>query len=64
MAASSKIVDLRNLLTERYPQAQTPPQTCIGTGLTALDQAAGGGLPKGGITELTSPEVSATRPIR
>ncbi|MGZ5023441.1 MAG: hypothetical protein ACXWBS_01115 [Chthoniobacterales bacterium] len=59
MAASSKILDLRNLLAERYPQAQTPPQSRLVTGLATLDQAAGGGLPKSGITELTSPQISA-----
>ncbi len=59
MAARSTIIDLRNLLSERYPQPQTPPQTHLVTGLTALDQAAGGGLPKGGITEVTSPQLSS-----
>ena len=59
MAASSKIVDLRNLLAERFPQAQAPATALLTTGLPALDQAVGGGLPKGAITELTSPNPSA-----
>ena len=59
MAASSKIVDLRKLLSERFPHVQTPPQSRVATGLPALDQASGGGLPKGAITELTSPQTSA-----
>ncbi len=59
MAASSSIIDLRKLLAERHPQAHTPPQARISTGLVALDTAAGGGLPKGAITELTSPHPSA-----
>ena len=59
MAASSKIVDLRKLLAERFPQVQTPAQDRIATGLPALDDATGGGLPKGAITELTSPQWSA-----
>src|SRR5437588_1503718 len=59
MAASSKIIDLRNLLAERYPQTQTPPQDRLVTDLASLDESAGGGLPKGGITEITSPQVSA-----
>jgi hypothetical protein len=59
MAASSSILDLRNLLAERFPQPVAPAQARIATGLPALDQAAGGGLPKGGITELSSPQLSA-----
>lgn len=59
MAASSKIVDLRNLLAERFPQARTPPQSRVASGVPALDEATGGGLPKGAITELSSPEMSA-----
>jgi hypothetical protein len=58
-ASSSKILDLRNLLAERYPQTRIPSQPRMVTGLAAFDQATDGGLPKGGITELTSPEVSA-----
>ena len=59
MAARSKVIDLRNLIAERFPQAQPPPPARIVTGLRALDEATGGGLPKGAITELTSPQVSA-----
>lgn len=59
MAARSKIVDLRNLLAERFPQPPTPPEARLATGLTSLDEATGGGLPKGAITELTSPHPSA-----
>ncbi|MFN2508188.1 MAG: hypothetical protein ABR589_05390 [Chthoniobacterales bacterium] len=59
MAASSKIVDLRHLLAERFPQPHTPPAARLATHLPALDLASGGGLSKGGITELTSPNLSA-----
>ncbi len=59
MAARSKIVDLRNLLAERFPQSQAPPQARLRTGVLPLDEATGGGLPKGAITELTSPHLSA-----
>lgn len=58
-APASSIIDLRKLLAERFPQAQTPPPGRIVTGLQAFDQAAGGGLPKGAITELSSPKPSA-----
>src|ERR1700709_31296 len=57
--AASKIVDLRNLLAERFPQTRTPAAARIATGLPTLDAATGGGLPKGAITELTSPHLSA-----
>lgn len=59
MAASSKILDLRALLAERFPQPATPAAARIATGLSRLDDAIGGGLPKSAITELTSPHPSA-----
>jgi len=59
MAASSKVIDLRNLLAERFPQPFTPPVLRFETGLPAIDDAIGGGLPKSAITELSSPQVSA-----
>ncbi|HEY0369442.1 MAG TPA: hypothetical protein VGC85_07580 [Chthoniobacterales bacterium] len=59
MPASSKVVDLRNLLAERFPQPQISAQSRLATGIAALDEATNGGLPKGGITELTSPHPSS-----
>ncbi len=59
MASNSKMVDLRNLLAERFPQSLLPPAARLKTGLSGLDQATEGGLPKGAITELTSPHLSA-----
>jgi hypothetical protein len=59
MAASSKVVDLRNLLAERFPHSLSPPATRLATGISALDQTTGGGLPKGAITELSSAQCSA-----
>ena len=59
MAASSKIVDLRNLLTERFPQSFTQRSTHIATGVPPLDEATGGGLPAGAITELVISQPSA-----
>jgi len=59
MAGSSSIVDLRNLLAERFPHPSTPPQARLATGLPPFDEVIGGGLPKGAITELTSPHLSA-----
>jgi hypothetical protein len=57
--ASGKVVDLRNLLAERFPHAPALAPTCFVTGLSCLDRAAGGGLPKSAITELISPQISA-----
>jgi hypothetical protein len=59
MGASGKVVDLRNLLAERFPRTQLPGPAHLRTRLSFLDQATGGGLPKGAITELISPQVSA-----
>src|SRR6202521_743901 len=55
----SAVVDLRNLLAERFPHTPAPAETRLITGLSFLDQTIGGGLPKGAITELISPQVSA-----
>ena len=60
MPASSKILDLRNLLAERFPQPAPPTeQQHVATGVATLDAATEGGLPKGGITELITPHWSA-----
>jgi hypothetical protein len=59
MAASSKVIDLRNLLAERFPHPTAPTSLRLATGLPAIDQAIRGGLPKSAITELSSPNVSA-----
>ena len=53
------IVDLRKLLAERFPNVPLSAATRLATGLSFLDQAIGGGLPKGAITELTTPQISA-----
>ncbi|MBA3272668.1 MAG: hypothetical protein H0T11_02190 [Chthoniobacterales bacterium] len=56
---ADSIVDLRRLLAERFPQPPAAVQGWIATGIPTFDQASGGGLPKGAITELTSPHISA-----
>ena len=55
MAMSGKILDLRNLLAIRFPQAPLLVETRLVTGSASIDQPIGGGLPKGAITELISP---------
>jgi hypothetical protein len=58
MAASSKVIDLRRLLAERFPQTCVAGADRLRTGLPAIDDALGG-LPKNAITELSSPHLSA-----
>jgi hypothetical protein len=59
MAASTKIIDLRKLLAERFPHPPTTTATRLATGFPLLDRSSGGGLPRGAITELTAPRTSA-----
>jgi recA bacterial DNA recombination protein len=59
MAPSGTIVDLRNLLAERFPRPPLSAKTRLRTGLERIDQAMAGGLPKGAITELIIPKISA-----
>ena len=59
MLTSEKIVDLRKLLTERFPHPPLCAPTRLRTGLPFLDSMVGGGLPKGAITESISPQISA-----
>jgi hypothetical protein len=59
MAMSGKIIDLHNLLANRFPAQPISAATRLVTGLTSFDESIGGGLPKGGITELISPRGSA-----
>jgi hypothetical protein len=57
-APAGSVVDLRNLLAERFPQTQLSPGARLSTGLPFFDHATGGGLPKSAITELISPNQS------
>jgi recA bacterial DNA recombination protein len=59
MAANAKIIDLRNLLAERFPHVALTRATRLITGLSFLDEPIEGGLPRGAITELISPRPSA-----
>src|SRR5437762_596969 len=58
MPTCGKIVDLRNLLAERFPHPPISLSTRLTTGLSSLDSILPGGLPQGAITELISPPVS------
>jgi hypothetical protein len=59
MPMSGKIIDLRNLLANRFPRGPKSVGTRLITGLAFFDQSVGGGLPKGAITELITPPRSA-----
>jgi len=59
MGTNGKIVDLRTLLAERFPSLPLVRPELLATGLSALDPIIGGGLPKGAVTELISPSLSA-----
>jgi hypothetical protein len=59
MAANRKVIDLRQLLAERFPPTAIPVADQLPTGLSPIDNAIGGGLPKNAITEVTSPNLSA-----
>lgn len=59
MGDRKKIFDLRNLLAVRFPQPFLPSPARLQTGLPAIDNLTGGGLPKSSITELSSSQVSA-----
>ena len=59
MAMSEKMIDLRNLLANRFPGPAKSVATRLVTGVTFFDQAVGGGLPRGAITELIAPRTSS-----
>jgi hypothetical protein len=59
MVASAKIIDLRNLLAQRFPNPSLAAAAGLITGLPFLDEVVGGGLPRRAITELISPQTSA-----
>ena len=62
MAASAKIIDLRNLLAERFPHPSCRTARRLLSSVPFFDESIGGGLPCGAITELISPATSATTP--
>ena len=57
--AANRIIDLRTLLAERFPQEPLPPADRLITGLPTFDETLGGGLTKGAITELISTSPNA-----
>ena len=55
MAAGAKIIDLRNLLAERFPHPSCTKAKRLITGLHFLEESIGEGLPRGAITEMVGP---------
>lgn len=58
-AGSDKVVALRRLLDERFPSARRRDGRRIPTGVPAVDDALGGGLRTGALTEFVSEQPSA-----
>ena len=58
MATGNTIIDLRNLLAERFPHSSLPAASRLKTNIPILDYATEGGLRKNAITEIISPHVS------
>ena len=61
MPADTKIIELRQFLAERLPQARlgmAPERmvpAALPSGIESIDQGLGGGLPQGAFTELVAP---------
>ncbi|OHE89360.1 MAG: hypothetical protein A3G75_10880 [Verrucomicrobia bacterium RIFCSPLOWO2_12_FULL_64_8] len=53
-SASVTIADLRQLLAARFPEKTEKPAGLVPTGVRAIDEALGGGLPAGRLTELVA----------
>ena len=52
---SSKIIELRQVLAQRFPQELPPPSSLLATGIESLDRPLDGGLRRGSITQLVAP---------
>lgn len=54
MPASAQLAALRQQLAARFPAATRPATRALATGLAALDEPTGGGLPLGAVTEIVA----------
>ena len=59
MPSSPKIIELRQILAERYPRPTGAGSFYLPTGWAPLDSLLGGGLRKGAITQLMVPNISS-----
>jgi hypothetical protein len=55
VAPVASIVELRQILAQRFPRQNSPPAALVATGLAGFDQILGGGLLRGAITQLIAP---------
>ncbi len=51
-AAPEKLAELRRLLAQRFPAAARAPGRTLRTGIPAIDESTGGGLPLGAVSEI------------
>ena len=59
MAQPPTLSALRSLVAARFPTASRKQLGCVPTGIAGLDEALGGGLPAGRLTELVSEAASS-----
>jgi hypothetical protein len=52
---TGKIVELRQVLAERFPREIPPPASLLTTGIECLDRSLEGGMRRGTITQLVAP---------
>ena len=57
--SASTLSALRSLLAARFPEKNRRPAGCVPTGVAAVDEALGGGLPVGRLTEVVSAVASS-----
>jgi hypothetical protein len=58
MPPADKIIQLRKILAERYPQGTLPTSTFLSTGVTGLDHSLNGGLRTASVTQVVVPHPS------
>jgi hypothetical protein len=55
MPPANKIIQLRKILAERFPQGTLPTSTFLSTGVNGLDHSLGGGLRTGSVAQVVVP---------
>lgn len=53
-AAREKLAELRGLIAERFPESPRRMEEVVATGLSRLDEAGGGGLPRAAVSEVVA----------
>jgi hypothetical protein len=52
---SGKIIELRQILAQRFPREMPPPSSLLATGIDCLDRPLEGGIRRGSITQIVAP---------